>query len=315
MIINEPSFESLNSSALRYHYSACEKTFDLISEFENFRDPWEDSSEVSRKNEWMGYLAKSRFDIEDIYADLAQANELALRAKICSVSPYLLLINTENKFRASAEHTDFTELRTLDAVDLPSVVNSVCGPKLSPLFISEFGEIRSLRNKIVHLGSAEVKLDHKTIIKLICNQYTELWRGERWLTNWVEHSRRKRNSHFFDYEHYTEFTDVMDRIPTISSALSKSQFAVMFGFPKNKRRYICHSCCYAACIAEHGAYFGDYKTAVLQSKEVLQCSLRDQTFEVLRQSCTEEDCNGNVFIDSEVSGLACCSCGEEQVDN
>ena len=55
-------------------------------------------------------------------APSSSRNELALKAKICAVSPYLLLLRSEPKFSAKVRDIDFSEFRTLDAVDLPPVI-------------------------------------------------------------------------------------------------------------------------------------------------------------------------------------------------
>lgn len=312
MIINLPTFESLNASALKAHFAACEILFEVIYSFNDFHREVNDESEATWSHEWNEYLQGSRYELESIFTNLAQANELGLRAKICAVSPYLLLLNSENRFKKDGSDVDFTELRTIDAVDLPRCVNSICDEKLGDRFLSDFNEIRSSRNKIMHLGGIESEFDHERIISMLCNQYGQLWNGKKWLPNWIEFASKKRVSHFYDYKNYTEYTDVMSLIPDIVDSLKKSEFKLLFGFPKSKRRYICHSCCDAACIERHGAYLGDYRTAYLADESTLHCAMCDQDFTVGRKQCEKDDCSGDVILSQERYGPVCCTCARDQ---
>jgi hypothetical protein len=113
-------------------------------------DPF--SSGDGWNEEWVWYLAACQPDFQSICTLIQQSNELALKAKIRSVSPFLLLLGSERRFSTTPKAVDFSEFKTLDAVELPGAVNTFRETHLSDKFIQSYNEIRSIRNKIAHLG-------------------------------------------------------------------------------------------------------------------------------------------------------------------
>jgi hypothetical protein len=312
MIFNEPSYNSLNASALRFHYSAWDLLIEVIGNCDSFHRDSTDESQVTWNLERQEYLSKSLYDLQAIFTYIAQSSELSLRAKICEVSPYLLLLNTENKFKHTVGKVDFTELRTVDAVDLPLVVNAVCANTLSQDFVNIYNDVRSLRNKIMHLGLLpNRKFDVDEILKLLVDQYWHLWSGKSFFPRWIEHSTRKRSAHFFDYKNYTEYTDVLFSIPVLTPHLTKSDFKRIFGFEKSKRRYICYDCCSAGCLERHSD-LSLFPTAVLVDKENVYCAVCEKTYPFDRVKCADSSCKGNVVFSDDHYSPVCLTCGGSQ---
>lgn len=310
MIHNQPEYESLNASALRYHFSAWEVLIDLISAFDRANEHNEDQSEATWNIEFREYLKKCRFEAEAIFTNIAQSSELCLRAMICRVSPYLLLIDTENRFRQNTPDIDFTELRTVDAVDLPRIVNAVCDRRLPDNFVNQYSHIRSLRNKIVHLAVLQQEIEHNEIIGVLVDQYSALWEGKHFFKNWLDYSARRSTSHFFDSKNYTQHTDVMANVPFLSHHLTKSQFHVVFGYSKQKRRYICADCIYEACIDRFEGDFTNYKTAILKDDSHIYCAVCEEVRAVNRLKCSDSTCRGDVIRNDDGYPSFCCSCGQ-----
>ncbi|PHQ99203.1 MAG: hypothetical protein COB39_04865 [Marinosulfonomonas sp.] len=122
VVTNIPTADSIQFLALKCYFSAWQQLMDIISDFTMaFDDPIYEWDE-----EWIEYLEFCQNDFEGIVYLISQANELALKSKLCSVSPYLLLLNADAKFSAKTDDVDFSELRTADAIDLPNLVNSFC---------------------------------------------------------------------------------------------------------------------------------------------------------------------------------------------
>jgi len=149
-------------------------------DFESVYPTDDDPTATEWTDEWKGYLDACQDELQSICTVVAQSNELALKAKICDVSPFLLLLGGEQRFGKSPKDINFSDFRTIDAVDLPGAVNTICSKPLSDKFIKTYHEIRSLRNKIAHLGQAQTPFHPDEMIKLLVFQYTELWKGRAW---------------------------------------------------------------------------------------------------------------------------------------
>jgi hypothetical protein len=87
----------------------------------------------------------------------------------------------EQRFSKSPRDVDFSNFRTIDAVDLPGAVNTICAKPLSDRFIQTYNQIRALRNKITHLGQTRDPFDPDEMIRVLVFQYTELWKDRAWL--------------------------------------------------------------------------------------------------------------------------------------
>lgn len=312
MIVNEPNHASLNAAALRFHFSAWEIVIDVIRDFDEHYEVISYDNEIARDVEWQQYRKSAQFDLETLFTYVAQASELALRGRICSISPFLLLMNTDNKFRRTASDIDFSELRTIDAVDVPSVANGVCDAKLSEKFTQQYQMVRSLRNKIVHMGEAGLPFKDEGLITLLCDQYNELWSNKHFFRSWIGFSSKKRTSYFNDDKNYSDSTDAMLSIPFFSKYLNKGQFNNLFGFSKYRRRYVCHYCCYAACLEQHGLELMYYKSAYLKENNLLYCGVCENEFGIERKRCVDPHCKGNVIFSDEGFAPSCCACGYEQ---
>jgi hypothetical protein len=124
--------------------------------------------------------------------------ELALKARICAVSPYLLLLDTGMKLSAAPKQIDFSELRTLDAVDLPGAVNTLTDKPVPDDFIGQYTNLRSLRNKIMHLGEASISLAPETILRQAVSLYLSMWPDRNWLSDRLNFAGQTRQAWLHD---------------------------------------------------------------------------------------------------------------------
>lgn len=308
MISNVPSSQEIDKSALTAFFAAWHSLIDLFDDFNQAFGLWNDDWSEELKE----YYDHCQAELETIYTLAAQANELALKARICAVSPYLLLLGNGSSFGKSSVDIDFSELRTIDAVDLPNAVNAICHSKLSDQFKQRFSEIRKLRNKIAHLGGVGTNSDPREVMTLLVAQYAELWPNSNFLNNWMEYIGSRRFSFFHDGKWTSaemEFAGVHD---TCFSLLSNSEFEKLVGFPKTQRRYICHKCIYSGGLDRHDMGTGFLATAFLIGDTTLQCQLCTETSEVVRKACEEDDCEGNVISIGEPFPDCCHTCGQDQ---
>lgn len=308
MITNVPTSQDLNKSALTSFFAAWHPLVQLFDDFNRtfgLEDP-------VYAEELADYYEHCQAELETIYALAAQASELAMKARICEVSPFLLLLGNGASFSETSENVDFSELRTIDAVDLPNAVNAICPTKVSGRFKQIFTEIRKLRNKIAHLGGAGKASDPRDVMRLLVEQYAELWPDPYFLKNWIEYIGSRRFSYFHDGKWTSAEMEFAEIQGTCFSLLSKGEFKKLIGFPKAQRRYICQNCVYAGGLHRNDMGTGDLTTAFLVKPDKLLCQLCTETTTVERKPCSEDDCKGDVISIDEPFPEQCHTCGMDQ---
>ena len=315
MIVNIPTPQALDEVALRLYFSAWSSLIHIRPDFDEAFTPGDEPAPMKGmwKQEWSEYIEGYQPELQAVCSVIQQSNELALKAKICAVSPYLLLLNSAPKFSTTARDMDFSELRTLDAVDLPAAVNSLCPKSLSDEYVQAYNEVRSLRNKITHLGHAGKNFLPEEFIDLLIRQYIELWSDRSWLTDRVSFASRTGMAFFHDGKYYSATAEVFMELPYIFAAVGKSAFKKLFGIDKSTRRYLCHF-----CVEEASTRFNEVsprygKTAFLKGPSTIHCLMCDKGYAVKRQRCVVDGCKGDVVSESEYHECDVChTCGKEQ---
>jgi hypothetical protein len=135
MIINVPSADELLDVSLQLYFSTWEKLIEMPLAFEQ---TFGDDSGANWDKEREEYLDACQSELQSLCSVIQQSNELALKARICTVSPFLLLVGSEIKFSTKIKDIDYSELRTMDAVELPGAVNTICKDTLTEKFIKSY---------------------------------------------------------------------------------------------------------------------------------------------------------------------------------
>jgi hypothetical protein len=315
MIVNPPDHETLNDIALALYFKAWMEVSQLSYDLDDFLDVTNDAygSEAcdAEKSE---YLRACRSELQASYATLQQANELALKARICSVSPYLLLLGTDLKAFSPSTDTDFSTLRTIDAVDLPRLVNAVCRTPLPPKFISQYEQMRSQRNKIAHLGDAGSTFDPDGILKMMVLQYINLWPARFWLNDYLHFSSKTRLGLLADNKNVSTHMEAMNEWVWCQGRFTKAEFKSLFGIEKRQRRYICHSCLDNASMRYSEFSPEQCTTAYLsEDRKSLTCLMCLETFPVTNSKCRH--CKGDILNSHVGADMGRChSCASHQND-
>ncbi|MBO9399142.1 hypothetical protein J7400_20900 [Shimia sp. R9_2] len=307
-IVNTPSADKLNDFALILYFQAwtrmAEVFEDFDSSFEGGKEQW--------PTEWQEYLDVSQKDFETITNLASQSAELALKAKLCATSPFLLLLGQEARYSTSSEQVDFTDLRTVHAVDLPGAINTFCDTPISDKLIEQFGHLRRLRNKAIHLGDAYSYFSTDYLVESLVTLFSELWPERSWLGEWVRSVSSGRRSFFHDGRIASAHSDVFEYFPIIVNLLGKGQFKRLFGEAKSKRRYFCYDCVEEARTKwSDWTYDGNVKTAHLIDSATLGCWMCERNFPVRRDECPQDECPGNVLSDGneDYDTAWCHTCG------
>jgi hypothetical protein len=317
VIINIPSAEGLNDIALRLYFSAWSDLIHILSDFELVYEPGHDllaSTGDAWSEERSAYLAACQPELQSICTVIQQSNELALKSKICEISPFLLLLRNDSKFSTVPKDIDFSDFKTLDALELAGAVNTFCKEPLTGKFIQSYNLVRSLRNKIAHLGYADKTFHPVELLRILVFQYAELWKGRAWLSDRVLFASETRTSFFHDFKYTSPHMVVMHEIPFTISVLTNSEFKQLFGRSKKTRRYFCHACIDNASTRYADLDLDACKTAFLEkSASHVSCAMCGETFKVTSVKCHAAGCKGNIIGDNADEYVGKChSCGEYQ---
>lgn len=314
MIVSAPTADELNDVSLRLYFSAWSSLIEIWSDFELTFEGFGPGKSSAWKDEWQDYLVASQSEMQSIFSIVQHSNELALKAMICEVSPYLLLIGNDLKLNVNPS-TDlrFTDFRTIDAVDLPAAVNNFCPRKLTQQFVQTYDDIRGFRNKFVHLGHSDRRFDPFELLHSLIAIYSELWPQRNWLRDRVDFASEERKAYFSDGKHFSVHADIMYEQEYNIELFTKSEFKTVFGEEKSRRRYFCFD-----CLDEATTGWSDFdretaKTAFISrsDNQQIRCAMCETSFIVERIPCSQDGCKGNVIgANSDEHDGRCHTCGE-----
>lgn len=315
MITNVPGADELRGVALRLYFSAWSGLMGLTIKFEESFP--QDEAEPDGTDYWAEerkeYLKQAQPDLQSVCAIIQQSNELALKAKICEVSPFLLLLGSDHRFSAAPRDLDFADFRTIDAVELPKAVNSICALTLTDQFIQTYNHIRSLRNRIAHLGVVKEMLQPKELQDILVDQYLELWPDRHWLQDRLACESLGASAFFHDGRYSSAYLEVLYEWPYTIKVLGSAKFRKLFGYPKSKRRYLCHACIEDARTKYAEMDAPEYATAFLRAdKSHVDCAMCGKAHKVIQAKCQNAGCKGAFAADNsdEYDGK-CHSFGQE----
>lgn len=318
MIVNLPTPQSLDETALRLYFSAWSSLIGIRADFDAFFDPGtaKNSDRIDWSQEWSEYLEGHQPELQAVCSVIQQSNELALKAKICAVSPYLLLLGSEPRFSVKVRDINFSEFRTLDAVDLPAAVNSLCALPLSDGYITDYNALRILRNKFTHLGHAGQTIEPGALLELLIRQYIELWSDRAWLVDRANFASRTGAAFLHDGKYNATASEVIDQLPLTFAQIGKSAFKKLFGIGKTTRRYLCHRCVREASTRFYEVDPSRSGTAFLKGSDgrTLHCLMCNEDYAVERKPCRNDGCRGDVVSrdDDYHEADVCHTCGQVQ---
>jgi hypothetical protein len=317
MITNLPTHESLNNAALRTYFRAWNDLIGIWIDFTHFSG-FADIGHSLRAypDEWIEYLGEAQSDLQSISSLIQQSMELALKARICAVSPYLLLLDSGMKLSASPKQIDFSELRTLDAVDLPGAVNTLTDKPVSDEFITKYTSLRSLRNKIMHLGETSVSLVPEAVLRQAISLYLSIWADRNWLSDRLTYAGQTRQAWLHDGKYTSTHMDILQEWPVDIDFFTNGEFKKLFGQNKSKRRYLCHQCVDQGDTRYAGLDKKNCGTAYLNmTGDAVICMMCSETYAVEHKKCLH--CKGRfIGVNGDDWVGRCHSCGidvEEEV--
>jgi hypothetical protein len=302
MITNVPTASGLNETALKLHYRAWNSLMDIFS-----ASPGRTHDGGDWAEEHTDYLDSAQEELQAILAIVQQSNELALKARIASVSPYLLLLSAGVSFSTRQGDIDFSNLRTLDAVDLPKAVNSICAETLSQKYLQQYNDLRIQRNQFAHLGSTTAYLAPNRMLSDLVDQYLELWPNGVWLKDRVHCAYAGRGT-YFDDKNWSPRQSVMASFVDDCQAMTNGQFKRLFGITKSSLKFCCHVCRNDWAIERWGPGPSETKIAYWERRiSRIHCLMCDMKYPITGSSCTQAGCKSRfVSPAAEGSGTELC---------
>lgn len=309
MIINAPSEDGLNEIALKLYFKAWDTIIQIISEIpggwlnsDKMIGDWSDENDA--------YIELSQGDLQSALSIMQQSNELALKARIVSVSPFLLLSNVKGCLTEKQGDIEFSDIRTIDASDLTRAVNVFCSEKLSHNYVEFYQKMRTLRNQYTHLGSISTNLDPQSMLDDLIDQYLELWPDRIWLHDRVKSAYKGLGSYFED-KNWSPTQSIMFGLPLDFYAIRGDRFKRLFNILRSEIIFCCCNCRNDWAIERMGPSPKDSKTAYFDhDSNVIICLMCGERFSISGDQCR---CTSEfVSIPTEIHKKGFCfACGNE----
>lgn len=315
MIVNLPTPTALETSALKLYFRAWEEVKHVVVDFDStnggevsdWRQNPDDDQYVSERAD---YIEESQDDLHAALSIIQQSNELALKARIAAVSPYLLLLNNDIPSKGAAQEIEFSGLRTLDAVDLPRAVNNLTASPVSDAYIRHYSYLRQKRNSYAHLGHTGAPLHPIDLCKLMVEQYIFLWPKRAWLQDRVDCLTQSRLG-FFDDKNWSPKHYIMSSLDYDLALIPTDNFKKLLGVKRSNVKFGCFKCQDDWAVSRHGPSIVEAPTSYYKNAEsVIYCLICDEAFPAIRKDC--DFCAGPFRVPDLASLGAghCYSCGE-----
>ncbi|MBR1165878.1 hypothetical protein [Bradyrhizobium liaoningense] len=296
MIKNIPTADELLLVSLRLYFKAWGDLASIITEWAEYGE-WatktlEEDEAADVQAGWQKYIGAAQSDLQSIFTLIQQSQEIGLKARICEVSPYLLLKRIDIKPSDGENGVwDFTDFPTLDASELVRVHNMFCSTTLSKDFQAKYEEIRRGRNKISHLGIFRQNIEPLAIIDILQLHYSELYPWRRWMEDRLHFAALGKWADFSFDSNFDERTGLYTELWHLLPELSESQFKWLMGHERREERFICHQCGYHAQLGHTNPYASDVPTAYPVGDDRVRCVICDKEYPIRRAApCLVNDC-------------------------
>jgi len=314
MIENIPEAEDLEKVALRLYFNAWTELVRLcgisdVAVYEAFG--YSDASPEAKKEleeEKQHLLQWSQPDLQVIYTMIQQSLEIGLKAILCRISPFALLLGSDIRTWPS-KPKDFTSYRSIDAADLPKAIASLSDTPLSEEFVQSFHEFRKNRNQIAHIGVFQTELEPHNLLKSLITQFGELYPNKNWIKERLKLAE-EQISPYLTHKRYTETTMLWEELEVVLPIIENKHYKTLFNISKAAKRHVCDHCVQEAYAHDAGIDPVNVRTAVYQpDTKSLNCIVCGSTVEYMLRDCSHADCNGKFTGKDYWEEEMCLLCG------
>ena len=307
MIANVPDPEEMKQLAIRAYFVAWREATSIIDpqgleptgliafEFKNDKLVAVAAEEYSlEKHEseanLTDYERLMQTKLQLVYSLIQHSQELALKSILCEKSPFLLLLGSDIK-SWTRENGDFMDFKTIDASDLTKVVSVVCDLRLSESFKNTIEQVRRGRNAIQHLGKHKGTIELLDPIRILTQQYLEIFPGRNWLKDFLA-AEGTGLDQLFPYDDFTSKTGVLHQLSLLHLFTTKNTAKRVLGVAENSTLYNCEECISDAKYEDTGHDIT--KLGSVERKRgalIARCRLCDTAYELEQKRCKECGCD------------------------
>jgi len=225
---------------------AWSSTIECLNEVREWREYQEEreANPVGLPSRVETLIKAQRFRITNAVSLLQQSLELFLKAKVAEVSPFFLISGDPRAWPKPDKNNvlDFSEFRTVDAVDLVKLVNTVSKEALPEKFVEQYNKLRIDRNKIVHLDTGNMVFESTVVLLQILGAHAALFPGQNWQRFRQENFTPKSTHEDDEYELDYSYDSYLTEIAIMLENLQPAQLKAFLGYTKGGRRVDCPNC-------------------------------------------------------------------------
>lgn len=307
MIIDLPSDDDFRRGGIDLLNLAWDSVLTLLRHLEDV----ESASFTSLDDISGDYWTAAARTLSTALALTQQGVEFILKGLICRVSPLLLIATPVRDWptRAATEDVPFADFKTVDALDLPKLHDSVITPSLPQEFVQAYEELRRRRNALLHTIDKRLSISAREVVIAVLETTHHLLGPRSWLRLRSLSLDGSPEAVAFSPD-FVEGLVIREALLSVA-LLERREAETFFGYDKKRRTYICPDCSLAY------RHFADSyaESAQLQPNApdsvTVWCFICQDTTTVRRSKCTNANCKGNVIYEEEDW---CLTCGREQED-
>jgi hypothetical protein len=252
MIVGVPDHHILKETAIGWMNFAWDTAIDEARSFQDVESLYDGIEQEHGADVAQTAIAKhwraKQLALNNAFSLLQQSLEIALKARIAEVSPFLLIAGDPRSWpkpKDGSNLIDFSSFRTIDAVQLCGAVNTVSAVSLSKEFAEFYDRLRQSRNKIAHLNASAIIIEVKSLLVDILTAQKHLFPDVRWTIFRYEYLRSTEQyddkDNLFSGDDYT--FDVMgSEANTALQALDSQCLKQFYFFDDSKNAYRCPHC-------------------------------------------------------------------------
>lgn len=315
MIIDVPTGDDFKSAGIDFLNLAWNTLISLstkLKDAEYFYNVYysDENEEVIDQLSSEQYWKQAQRPLSTALSLIQQGTEFLLKGHIATVSPYLLILGDPSNYPSKSHERNirFSEFKTIDAQDLVKVYNTVSTGRLPDNFRQRFEDLRSKRNIIMHTVDPELYIKTENLFVEILEICHYLIEPNSWIKIRGQFIQNEPESVLYSPETRELFNlRLALEINLVIDLLTPSENNKYFNFNKKTRRYFCPSC--------YSGFRENYEDEQIPrlaqlipnepTSNTIYCLVCNESYEVLREDCTAEDCLGNVIDPDDGTCLTC----------
>ena len=304
MITDLPSPQDFYLAGTSYLNLAWTNSIGLALDYmETPFEDWDDTDQIPDE-----YWEASQPHLSVAVSLLQQGLEFLIKGRIVEVSPLLLIDGSSKSWprQSDKKDTPFHRFKTVDAQELITIHDTTTESRFDEEFRELFEKVRKRRNTIMHSLDRSHRFTAVDILVDVLEASHTLLGEKKWF--------ECRSDYHANEPGAILAGGIEDVAPYLARealyiirAMPRRHLLKYFGYDKSQRSYLCPSCNHSS--AEWDLFV---ETAQLNPNTPASCTIycfscRELT-DVIRSSCADAECPGNVM--SEEYGQ-CLTCGDD----